>query len=88
MQSEMQNNAVQAREYKTSLQNAQQVADQNTANRTAVANQNRANLIAQHNAMIDARRKLNATKTAETAGLIQNLDASLNKFNLQEKMNK
>jgi hypothetical protein len=46
MQSEMQNNAIQAREYKTSLQNAQQVADQNTANRTAVANQNRANLIA------------------------------------------
>lgn len=88
VQSEMQNNAIQAREYKTSLQNAQQVADQNTANRTAVANQNRANLIAQHNAMIDARRKLNATKTAETAGLIQNLDASLNKFNLQEKMNK
>lgn len=88
MQNEMQNNAIQAREYKTSLQNAQQVADQNTANRTAVANQNRANLTAQHNAMIDARRKLNATKTAETAGLIQNLDASLNKFNLQEKMNK
>lgn len=88
MQNEMQNNAIQAREYKTSLQNAQQVADQNTANRTAVANQNRANLIAQRNAMIDARRKLNATKTAETAGLIQNLDASLNKFNLQEKMNK
>lgn len=88
MQNEMQNNAIQAREYKTSLQNAQQVANQNTANRTAVANQNRANLIAQHNAMIDARRKLNATKTAETAGLIQNIDASLNKFNLQEKMNK
>ena len=88
VQSEMQNNAIQAKEYKTSLQNAQQVADQNTANRTAVANQNRANLIAQHNAMIDARRKLNATKTAETAGLIQNIDASLNKFNLQEKMNK
>lgn len=88
MQNEMQNNAVQAREYKASLQNAQQVADQNAANRTTVANQNRANLIAQHNAMIDARRKLNATKTAETAGLIQNLDASLNKFNLQEKMNK
>lgn len=88
MQNEMQNNAIQAREYKTSLQNAQQVADQNTANRTAIANQNRVNLIAQHNAMIDARRKLNATKTAETAGLIQNLDASLNKFNLQEKMNK
>ena len=88
MQNEMQNNAIQAREYKTSLQNAQQVSDQNTANRTAVANQNRANLIADHNAKIDARRKLNATKTAETAGLIQNLDASLNKFNLQEKMNK
>ena len=88
MQNEMQNNAVQAREYKASLQNAQQVSDQNTANRTSVANQNRANLIAQHNAMIDARRKLNATKTAETAGLIQNLDASLNKFNLQEKMNR
>lgn len=88
MQNEMQNNSIQAREYKTSLQNVQQVADQNTANRTAVANQNRANLIAGHNAKIDARRKLNATKTAETAGLIQNLDASLNKFNLQEKMNK
>lgn len=88
MQNEMQNNAVQAREYKASLQNAQQVADQNTANRTTVANQNRANLIAQRNAIIDARRKLNATKTAETAGLIQNLDASLNKFNLQEKMNR
>ena len=88
MQNEMQNNAIQAREYKDSLQNAQRVADQNTANRTAAANQNRANLIDGHNAKIDARRKLNATKTAETTGLIQNLDASLNKFNLQEKMNK
>lgn len=88
MQNEMQNNAIQAREYKASLQNAQQVSDQNIANRTSVANQNRANLIADHNAKIDARRKLNATKTAETTGFIQNLDASLNKFNLQEKMNK
>lgn len=88
MQNEMQNNAIQAREYKASLQNAQQVADQNTANRITVANQNHANLVADYNAKIDARRKLNATKTAETAGLIQNLDASLNKFNLQEKMNK
>ena len=88
MQNEMQNNAIQAREYKASLQNAQQVADQNTANRTTVANQNHANLVADYNAKIDARRKLNATKTAETAGLIQNLDSSLNKFNLQEKMNK
>ena len=88
IQNEMQNNAIQAREYKASLQNAQQVADQNTANRTSVANQNRANLVADYNSKIDARRKLNATKTAETAGLIQNLDASLNKFNLQEKMNK
>ena len=66
MQNEMQNNAIQAREYKTSLQNAQQVANQNTANRTTVANQNHANLVADYNAKIDARRKLNATKTAET----------------------
>lgn len=88
MQNEMQNNAIQEKEYKASLQNAQQVANQNTANRTTVANQNHANLVADYNAKIDARRKLNATKTAETAGLIQNLDASLNKFNLQEKMNK
>ncbi len=88
MPTEMKNNAIKASEFARTSQHVQNVANANSLERTRVANVNRQNLVADYNNKIAAKQKLNATRTAETANLIQNLDASLNKFNLQEKMNK
>lgn len=87
MPNEQRNNQIQANEFASTTKEVQNVANENNAVRTAVANANHQDLVADFNDKLLARRGLNAKKTAETADLMNKLDASLNKFNLQEKQN-
>jgi hypothetical protein len=85
---EMQNNAIQADAFGKSSMYAQEVANANAQSRNEVANHNRQVLAAKHNDILNAKRELIKSLTADRSDLINKVDESYNKYMAAEKTNK
>lgn len=85
---ELENNAIQAKEYNQSLNNVQAVANANAELHNQMANYNRQVSAAKHNDLLNAKRQLEKSLTADRSDLLNKIDESYNKHMAAEKTNK
>ncbi len=85
---EDQNILSKSKEFNETLQNVQNVANENTKESVSVANDNRQALAALHNERIAAKQKYLANRTALQDDFINKLDASHKKWLHDERTNK